>query len=270
MAAPVAFTLGVLALLAVMPGPAELWARLHGTRSHQIVFGEDASGLSLIKLHQPGLSGKQVVFVNGLGQSTIPFGGVHTALGAVPSFVHGNPRDVAIIGLGSGDTAHSAAGHPATERVTCIEIVRQQQTTLEALRQVAPYDGLASVLTNPRVRHVFGDGRAYLMRRQDRYDVIEADALRPGSAYSGNLYSDGYFQLARSRLKPHGSSPAGRPAVACAIPSSGSFPHVLILREILIGSNEPILWIERRSTVNSRRPRSWTTTKGPAPTSLAW
>ena len=49
-----------------------------------------------------------------------------------------------------------------------------------------------------------GDGRRFVMQSRERFDVIEADALRPNSAYSGNLYSREYFELLRSRLTPGG------------------------------------------------------------------
>ena len=43
----------------------------------------------------------------------------------------------------------------------------------------------------PRIEHVTGDGRTYLMRSGRQFDIIEADALRPTSAFSGNVYSIG-------------------------------------------------------------------------------
>ena len=36
------------------------------------------------------------------------------------------------------------------------------------------------------------------------YDIIEADALRPTSAFAGNLYSVEYFALLRDHLEPGG------------------------------------------------------------------
>ena len=43
----------------------------------------------------------------------------------------------------------------------------------------------SSVLSDPRITHVNGDGRAFIMRSPRRFDIIEADALRPTSAYAG-------------------------------------------------------------------------------------
>ncbi|MBA2305314.1 MAG: hypothetical protein H0W08_22155 [Acidobacteria bacterium] len=192
----------VLLVVRGMPGNGLLWARLHGTTVDRIIFAEDSSGVSVIKIPEEGFDGERVVFVNGVGQSEIPYGGIHTVLGALPAFVHPDPRDAAIIGLGSGDTVHGVAGRPGLERITSIEIVGPQLETLQALAKRDPYGGLHGLLRDPRIEHVVGDGRTYLMRSSRSFDIIEADALRPTSAYSGNLYSDEYFRLVRERLKP--------------------------------------------------------------------
>ena len=214
-------------VLVSMPGAGTFWARLHGTTVERIVFGEDGSGLSVVKTYQAGLAGKSVVFVNGVGQSTLPYGDIHTALGAVPAFIHPAPRDAAVIGLGSGDTVHAVAGRPDIERITCVEIIRPQLDTLEQLSRRWPYGGLRSLLENPRIEHVFGDGRIHLMRGGRKYDIIEADALRPGSAYSGNLYSDEYFRLVRARLKPKGLAATWAPTARVHNTFVRVFPYVM-------------------------------------------
>lgn len=54
------------------------------------------------------------------------------------------------------------------------------------------------------MKYVFTDGRTYIGANTKKYDIIEADALRPTSAFAGNLYSYEYFRLLKSRLKPGG------------------------------------------------------------------
>lgn len=230
---------GVLLFVAWMPDAARLWARLHGTASDRILFAEDNSGLSVIKAEEAAFRGPKVVFVNGVGQSVIPYGDIHTALGAVPALVHPEPRDVAIIGLGSGDTVYAAASRPETERVTCVEIIRPQLATLQALASRDSYGGLRALLRDPRVEHLFGDGRAYLMRTTRRFDLIEADALRPTSAYSGNLYSDAYFTLVKNRLKPGGLAATWAPTRRIHDTFVRVFPYVISVPGMLLGSSEP-------------------------------
>lgn len=224
-------------ILASMPDSHTLWARLHGTGVDRIIVGEDGSGVSVIKR---GSDGRATVFVNGVGQSTMPYGGVHTALGAIPAFVHPAPRDAAIIGLGSGDTVYAVAGRPEIEKVTCVEIIRPQLDTLQELLRRWPYGGLRGLLQDPRIEHVFGDGRIFLMRGGRKYDIIEADALRPSSAYSGNLYSDEYFALVRDHLKPNGLAATWLPTERVHNAFVRVFPFVVSIPGILLGSSEPI------------------------------
>jgi spermidine synthase len=233
--------LGAIAGLGLaIPGSVSYWARLHGATADQIVVREDGSGVSVIKVWQAGFEGQQVVYVNGLGQSTLPYGDIHTALGAVPAFLHPAPRQAAVIGLGSGDTVHAVAGRPEIQKITAIEIVRPQLETLRELGRRIPYAGLQSLLRDPRIEHVYGDGRIHLMRQKATYDIIEADALRPGSAYAGNLYSEEYFRLLRSRLTANGLAATWAPTSRVRDSFLRVFPHVVSVPGILIGSNAPI------------------------------
>lgn len=228
-----------LALAAAIPGNFEVWGRLHGS-SAGLIVGEDGSGTSVLKrITEPGRDGA-IVYVNGLGQSWIPYGGVHTMLGALPAFVHPDPRDATIIGLGSGDTVFGLAGRPTVQRIAAIEIVRPQLATLRDLSASWPYPGLATLLSDRRIEHVYGDGRLYLAQTERRFDIIEADALRPTSAYAGHLYSDGYFKLLRSRLKPNGIAVSWAPTVRVRDTFATVFPHVIRFGDIMMGSNEPI------------------------------
>ena len=235
-----AVALLVVGLVASMPDAATLWARLHGTTVDRMIFAEDNSGLSVLKAAQGTLAGPTWVYVNGLGQSLIPYGDIHTALGAVPILTHPDPRRVAIIGLGSGDTLHAAAGRPGIEEVTGIEIVGSQLASLRALAQRNPYGGLHALLGDPRVNHVVGDGRSYLLRTTRRFDVIEADALRPTSTFAGALYSDAYFALVRSRLAPNGLAATWVPTQRVHDTFVKTFPYVVSLPGILLGSSDPI------------------------------
>ncbi len=222
-------------LVAIMPGAGTLWAHMHGTIVEQIVFGEDGSGLSVITTDGRAA----VVYVNGQGNSTLPYGGLHTALGALPAFIHPAPRLAAVIGLGSGDTVHAVAGRREIEHVTCVEIIRGQPGTLAGLSRRLPYGGLFTLLRDPRIEQVFGDGRIYL-RRGGTYDIIEADALRPIAAYSGNVYSDAYFALVRDHLAPNGLAATWAPTQRVYNTFIRAFPYVVGLPGILIGSRQPI------------------------------
>jgi spermidine synthase len=222
-------------LLMVMPPSGTLWAHLHGTVVEAMAYAEDGSGLSVVNTD----GRNAILYANGIGQGSMPYGEVHTALGALPAFIHPSPRTAAVIGLGSGDTVHAVAGRREIARVTCVEIIRGELTTLRELRRRFPYGGLLNLVEDRRIEQVFGDGRIHL-RRGGVYDIIEADALRPGSAYSGALYSDTYFALVREHLAPNGLAATWAPTQRVYNTFIRAFPYVVGMPGILIGSNDPI------------------------------
>ena len=222
--------------VARLPDGSRLWATLHGTQPALIVHGEDATGLSVLKASGARTS----VFVNGIGQSWIPYGGIHTVLGALPAFVHPHPQTAAIIGLGSGDTVHALAGRRELTRIASLEIIGPQLDTLREWERRTRYPGLSALIADSRIDHVTGDGRTYIMRSSQPFDIIEADALRPTSAFSGNVYSSGYFNLARARLAPGGIAVTWVPTSRVLDTFTAVFPHVLSFGDIALGSDRPI------------------------------
>ena len=245
----------LVALVFGLPDGDRLWARLHGSTREAILVDEDATGVAA--LTPSGDTWE--VWINGRSFSRLPFGGMHTVLGAIPAIVHPAPREVAIIGLGSGDTAWAVGCRgPATERVTVFEISGPNLGLLERLRQqgAAP-PTLASFLADPRVRHVVADGRNSLENARERFDVIEIDALWPSNAYSGNLYSVEFFELCARRLAPGGLMCSWCPTQRVRHSFRRAFPHVIQTRggQIMVGSNDPIaldLSVWRRRATDAR------------------
>jgi spermidine synthase len=232
--------IGGLAVLAalLLPDPQVFWARIHGVAPRFVIAREDGSGVSVLRR-----KGKRTeVCVNGISISWIPFGGIHTVLGALPVFVHPSPRKIAVIGLGSGDTLFALGGSSETESIDCVEIVAPQAETLALLDAQRPYPGLKSILHDPRIRMRVGDGRKFLMGGDGGYDLIEADALLPHAAYAGNLYSAEYFALLRSRLRAGGIAVTWAPTRRTYATFRSVFPSVLSFDsgQVLLGSDAPI------------------------------
>ena len=216
---------------------AVLWAKLHAGDVMDVWSAEDGSGLAALK---PRRNDTQVVlYANGIGQSWLPFGGTHTALGALPAFVHALPARVAVIGLGSGDTAFGDRRPRRDHRDHIVEIIEPELRVLEAYPHRARFPALGQLLAELRIRHHFTDGRTLLRHSADRYDIIEADALRPTSAYSGNLYSVEYFELLRDRLAPDGLAVTWTPTPRVRDTFVSVFPFVLIFSDLALGSMHP-------------------------------
>jgi SAM-dependent methyltransferase len=234
--APLALALAVLAV--VMPGQRAFWMRLHGADDPAVLLKEDASGVGALVPK----GDNWVVFVHGKSHSWIPFGGIHSRLGAAPSMIHPAPLDVAIIGLGSGDTAWASASRPETRSLTVFEISGPQPVLLRQLADRQNLPELKHLLDDPRLRIRVADGRNALEQEGALYDVIEADALWPIAPYSGNLYSVEFFQQCMRRLKPGGILCTWAPTPRVYASFTQAAPYIAGLgdRSVLFGSNQPI------------------------------
>jgi SAM-dependent methyltransferase len=221
-----------------IPDQRAFWMRLHGTGDARVIMEEDASGIGAL-VPQP--TGAWSVYVHGKAHSWIPFGGIHTRLGAAPVIIHPAPVDVAIIGLGSGDTAWASATRPETLSLTVFEISGPQPRLLRRLAAEHNFPDLARLLNDPRLRIRVADGRTALEQEGRLYDVIEADALWPIAPYAGNLYSVEFFSQCMRRLKPGGilCTWAPTPRVYASFTQAVPFIAGLPDRSVLFGSNEP-------------------------------
>ena len=236
--------LALVAIMAVMPGRQGFWARLHGrdgVTGGPVIVDEDATGVGALTLN-PWNPGEWQLSCNGKGQGALPFFEGHTLLGAVPAILHPAPRDVAIIGLGTGGTAWAAACRPETASVTVWEIFGPQTRLLAAFRQLESYPPLESFLRDPRVRIEVADGRNALDHSSRQFDLIEADPIFPDRAYSGNLYSVEFFTRCARKLKPGGMVCTWAPTARIYASFHRAFPYVVGLenRAIVVGSNDPI------------------------------
>lgn len=231
-----------LAVVALLPAPRALWAALHGVEAAEVIFAEDGSGVSLLRV----AGDTTTVYSNGLGQSEIPFPPWHISLGLIPAMIHHDPQSIAVIGLGSGATLFAAGGRRETRRITLIEIVEAQRATLMEMDRSRPDQAIRSLLRDSRISYHFTDARRFLQTGSGKYDIIEADALRPASAYSGNLYSEEYFALVKSRLNHGGLAVTWAPTERVVRTFVKVFPHALLYTDtnirMLLGSGAPIPW----------------------------
>ncbi|MFO0950768.1 MAG: fused MFS/spermidine synthase [Isosphaeraceae bacterium] len=200
---PAALLAGLAAAALLVPENEALWLRMHGVRAGELIVAEGMAGVASAR-HEGGERWR--ISVNGKGQSFVPFGGVHSKLGALPATLHPEPADVAIIGLGSGDTAWAASCRPETRRVSVFEIIADERRVLDRIAGRPGLYRLESFLADPRVLVIETDGRAALDREDVLYDLIEADAIRPNGVEREHL-------LARVLPALCAAAEAGRPDV---------------------------------------------------------
>lgn len=240
----------VLVLLVLLvPGQERLWRRLHGVASDVplALFDEDGTGVVGLT---PGQE-RWWLTVDGIGNSWLPYGSVHTLLGAVPASIHPDPRHVAVVGLGSGDTAWAASYRPETLSTTVYEISYPQPRILWRFAGVMNRPTLRGFLEDSRVHIRLEDGRKGLEAETATFDLIETDATWPESAGSGNLYSLEFYELVARHLNPGGIACTWSPTRRVTRTFRTVFPHVLESRKgVLIGSLSPLplepdTWVKR-------------------------
>lgn len=119
--------------------------------------------------------------------------------GHLPVLLQPAPRRALVIGFGLGMSMGAVSLHPSLEMTRCVEL---DPTVLETapLFSAVNYD----VLKRPRTEVVLGDGRNFLLRSRDRYDVMTFEPPPPVNAGVVNLYSREFYQLCRDRLTPQG------------------------------------------------------------------
>jgi hypothetical protein len=215
--------------------------RFHGTSNEATLLDEDATGIAALI---PGQERLWQVWSGGRTHSSLPFGGIHTTLGAAPAVMHPGPHAVAIIGLGSGDTAASAGcRRDVAQAITVFEIFAPQRRLLGRLMSLPdPPARLGRFLGDARFTIRLADGRNALDRDGATYDLIEADALWPTSPYAGNLYSLEFFALCARRLNPGGMVTTWAPTDRVRATFRAALPYVVAVANgnVLIGSRSPI------------------------------
>ena len=237
------------AVAAAIPSSTSFWARLHGATTEEVVVVEDASSVVAMQTLRNGWA---VLRVNGTGHSLLPYSGAHTLLGALPSLLVENPQDVLIVGLGTGTTAWAASCSPGVKSVDVFEIAAPEFEVKQRYLSLHPQDPAAREFqADPRMTFHFSDGRLALRTQQKKYDVIEADALEPYMAYSGNLYSREFFQEVRAALRPGGAFCTYAPTDRTRRTLLEVFPHVLFFEgknipQFMIASNEPLSFDRKR------------------------
>jgi spermidine synthase len=118
-------------------------------------------------------------------------------LGFVSTLSHPDPRKLVCIGLGTGMT--SAAMAVAGDELTVVEI---SPSVIEAARRFSVWN--EALHEREDVQIVADDGRAWLARSTERFDVISADPIDPCVSGSAYLYTEEYYRLGRARLAEGG------------------------------------------------------------------
>jgi spermidine synthase len=165
------------------------------------------------------------LLVNGVGITSQT---VLTKLMAhLPLAIHGEAGSLAVICFGMGTTYRSALAWGV--KTTAVDLTR-------GVRDAFPYyfDDAQLLMDHAQGRIVIDDGRRFLHRNGETFDVITIDPPPPlEAAGSSLLYSKDFYELVKTRLNPRGVlqqwNPGGEPLISNAIARSlvESFDYVV-------------------------------------------
>ena len=191
--------LGVLAWLAT--GADLTFRHAAAGESQQVLYHrEDAMGVTEVyedkdtlartlltsRLRQEGGSGPKEIRVQRIQ-------------GYLPLFLHPDPRQVLVVGLGTGITL-SPTLREKVEAVTVIEI---SPGVIEAAKRFFA-EANAKVLEHAKVRVVEQDGRNFVRLTRNEYDLIVQELFFPYQTGVGSLYTQEHYRHCRAQLAPGG------------------------------------------------------------------
>jgi spermidine synthase/MFS family permease len=186
------------------------------------------------------------LLVNGIGMTTLT--PITKFMVHIPLVLHEGPSQSAlIICFGMGTSYRSALSWGL--ETTAVELIPDVPQSFGFYHADAP-----EVLQNPKGRIVIDDGRRFLERTRDKYDIIVIDPPPPvEAAGSSLLYSTKMYDLLRQHLKPHGILQvwfpgSSDPLITMAVVRSAtsSFPHVRCFTSVegwglhILASEDPI------------------------------
>jgi spermidine synthase len=199
------------------------------------------------------------LFVNGVGMtSLVP---ATKFMAHLPLVLHdGKPNSVLIICFGMGTTYRSALSWNV--KTTAVELVPSVKKAFGFYHSDA-----TQILTNPNGRIIIDDGRRYLNRTREKFDVIIIDPPPPvEAAGSSLLYSEEFYTLAKGHLNQNGivatwvpadAPPDSRAAILRSLVNSFSFVRCFVSVDNMgvhvLSSQQPIANISARE-IASRMP----------------
>ena len=117
-----------------------------------------------------------------------------------PMFVHnGLLRRALVVCYGVGVTAAAAADIPSLDSIDVVEISKDVVAASDMI-----YASGGHPLRDPRVRLRLEDGRTFLQRTADRFDLITGEPPPPRTPGAVSIYTREYFQLIRDHLTEGG------------------------------------------------------------------
>ncbi|VAX06283.1 Spermidine synthase long [hydrothermal vent metagenome] len=153
-----------------------------------------------ISLHEVG----NIKLIKTNGKTDASVGGTkgeetQAALAFLPMSMIDQPYTAAVIGMGSGMTAHYMLGDPLLQQLDLIEI---EEEVYRLARAMQPHN--RRVYEDPRLKLIFDDARTYFSTTGKQYDIIVSEPSNPWVSGVSSLFSQEFYQHTKRFLKPDG------------------------------------------------------------------
>jgi predicted membrane-bound spermidine synthase len=174
----------------------------------QMLYYGDGKTATVSLYQIPGANGQRSIATNGkvdAGIATTPGAAAvideytMTLAAGLPLAALEHPKNVAVIGFGSGMTVNTFLGSDRVERVDVIEI---EPFMVKAARGFGAR--VARAYTDPRANIVIDDAKAFLAGTERKYDVIVAEPSNPWVNGVAALFSDEFYDFVPKHLADGG------------------------------------------------------------------
>jgi spermidine synthase len=116
-----------------------------------------------------------------------------------PMLFHQKPESVLILSGGAGGMIHEILKYP----VTRVHYVELDPLLLKLVRKF-PTPLTQSELSDHRVKVHYTDGRFFVQKTRERFDIMFIGLPAPGELQTNRFFSSEFFSVARRRMNPDG------------------------------------------------------------------
>ena len=179
--------------------PSTYYKYLNTLKNKNVLFYKEGISANVAVIEGNGKHKQKILIINGKPDAS-SYGDMPTQvmLGQVPMMLHPNPKNVFVVGFGSGVTINSVLTHPVS-KVTCAEISKE---VIDAGNIFKNENN--NCLADSRLKVLIEDAHAALKLSKTNYDVIISEPSNPWIAGIGNLFSKEYFETCKSKLDTNG------------------------------------------------------------------
>jgi spermidine synthase len=172
--------------------PIDRWAE----GDSAMVWGSDSSQRSRSFSKQLDVNGQSIA---GAGLANIR---CMSMTSHIPLSLHPNPEKVLVICFGTGITLNAASIHPTVKHLDCVEIAKEVMSISDYF---APVNLHAFKNRAGEVNRIWiDDGRSFLRKTSQRYDLIALEPPYPTNANVVNLYNREFYQICSDSLEDGG------------------------------------------------------------------